>query len=206
MTSDQKEIVRRGYDAVSERYRRDDDAPPEYATWTSSLLARLPPQSCVLDLGCGCGVPMARALTDHGHDVTGVDISAVQIERARQLVPAARFIRADVATLTFAPGSFSAIVCLYTLIHLPVEEQHALLHDIGTWPRPDGLLLTTVGATAWTGEEADWLGSGKRMWWSHPDADTYRRWLAESGLTIVHDEFIPEGTSGHQLFLAQRQH
>jgi len=36
----------------------------------------------VLDLGCGNGVPVAKALAVGGHDVTGVDLSAVQVERA----------------------------------------------------------------------------------------------------------------------------
>jgi len=40
------------------------------------------------------------------------------------------------------------------------------------------------------------------MWWSHPDADTYRGWLKSAGLTIEHDEFVPEGKGGLQLLIA----
>ncbi|MCX5096466.1 class I SAM-dependent methyltransferase [Streptomyces sp. NBC_00365] len=56
----------------------------------------------VLDLGCGSGVPVARALATAGHRVTGVDISEVQIRRAREFVPQAEFIRADATDLDFA--------------------------------------------------------------------------------------------------------
>jgi hypothetical protein len=39
------DLVCLGYDAVSERYRGDDDRPPEYVGWLGSLSARLPPQA-----------------------------------------------------------------------------------------------------------------------------------------------------------------
>jgi ubiquinone/menaquinone biosynthesis C-methylase UbiE len=205
MPDDPEEIVRRGYDAVSERYRADSDAPSEYETWLQALTSRLPASAQVLDLGCGCGVPMARRLDELGHHVVGVDISAGQIARARRLVPRAQFIQADASELTFSPATFDAIVCLYVLIHLPEPEQEALIRCFRSWLRPKGLLLATVGATAWTGEETDWLGGGAGMWWSHPDADTYRGWLGSARLTVEQDEFVPEGNGGHQLLVARSQ-
>jgi len=48
----------------------------------------LPSGDMVLDLGCGCGIPVAQELAQH-FQVTGVDLSEVQIARARQLVPQA---------------------------------------------------------------------------------------------------------------------
>ncbi len=42
------------------------------------------------------------------------------------------------------------------------------------------------------------------MWWDHPDADTYRRWLTRAGFTIDRDEFVPEGDGGHQMLVASR--
>jgi len=42
-----------------------------------------------------------------------VDISDVQIERARRLVPGATFIRADVTEIDFPAAGFDAVVCLY---------------------------------------------------------------------------------------------
>ena len=102
--------VRRGYDVVSLRYRADDAEPGQYAAWIRDLLVTLPSNSRVLDVGCGCGVPVARDLAAAGRDVTGVDVSGVQIQRARRLVPAARFLRADATTLRMPPESFDAVV------------------------------------------------------------------------------------------------
>lgn len=65
--------------------------------------------------------------------------------------------------------------------------------------------MDTLGSVAWTGTERDWLGvEGATMYWSHADAQTYRRWLGEVGLEVVGDEFVPEGTGGHHLFNARR--
>ena len=64
--SDPVEVVRLGYDQLSTRYRPDDADPKEYRVWTGVLLAALQPGSSVLDLGCGCGVPVARRLVEEG--------------------------------------------------------------------------------------------------------------------------------------------
>jgi SAM-dependent methyltransferase len=111
----------------------------------------------VLDLGCGCGVPVARRLSRR-YDVTGVDLSPVQIARARDLVPRATFICADMATVEFPDERFDAITCFYALIHLPLEQQPPLLRSVRRWLRPGGIFMATVGSEAWTGYEQDWLG------------------------------------------------
>ncbi|MEU4562702.1 class I SAM-dependent methyltransferase [Actinoplanes sp. NPDC023936] len=198
------ELVRRGYDQLSERYRGDHDAPAEYAPWLSDLRRRLPDRADVLDLGCGCGIPVAKTLADHGHSVTGVDVSEVQIERARRLVPGATFLRADATALTFPEGTFDAVICLYALIHMPLDAQPRLLDRIAGWLRPGGLFLATTGAREWTGTEDAWLGGTATMWWSQADAATYRDWITRAGLHIDHEQLVPEADGGHQLFRAHR--
>jgi SAM-dependent methyltransferase len=202
---DPKTIVRRGYNLVSRAYRADDADEGDYAGWLDLLEQRVVPGSSVLDLGCGCGVPVARRLARR-YSVLGVDLSPVQIERARGLVPGATFICEDMATLQFPDETFGAITCFFALIHLPIAEQPALLRNVRRWLRPDGLFLATLGHRAWTGLETDWLGvKGGDMWWSHADAATYRRWLAEAGLNVELETFVPEGTGGHTFIVATRQ-
>jgi 2-polyprenyl-3-methyl-5-hydroxy-6-metoxy-1,4-benzoquinol methylase len=201
---DPREIVRRGYDALSHRYRADDAGQGHYAAWLTTLRRRVPAGGAVLDLCCGAGVPVARDLAAEGLAVTGVDISQVQIRRARRLVPSGSFLHADVTRVQFPAGSFDAVVCLYTLIHLPLDEQPALMGRIAGWLRPGGWLLATTGQRAWTGTEDGWLGGSATMWWSHADAATYRGWLERSGLKVAAQGFVPEGDGGHALFWARR--
>jgi SAM-dependent methyltransferase len=204
-----KEIVRRGWDRVSTIYR-----PPaatadafghqylDYEDWLRPLVQRIPRNSAVLDLGCGCGVPTAQELVQH-FQVTGVDISDVQIQRARAHVPQARFVPGDMTRIEFPSESFAGITCLYALIHVPLSEQRGLLRRIHDWLVPGGLLLVTTGETAYTGTEENWLGSSARMYWSHADSTTYAGWLRELGFRVLEQRRIPEGTSGHAMFLAQ---
>ena len=202
--SDPKAVVRRGYDLVSRAYRADDAAEGAYAEWLDLLEARVRPPAKVLDLGCGCGVPVARRLASR-YAVTGVDLSPIQIERARALVPTATFVCADMAGLDFADASVDAVVCLYAIIHLPLVEQPGFLRSVGRWLRPGGVLVATVGHGAWTGTERDWLGvPGGDMWWDHADAGTYRRWLTDAGFHIEDVRFVPEGAGGHTFVLASR--
>jgi 2-polyprenyl-3-methyl-5-hydroxy-6-metoxy-1,4-benzoquinol methylase len=108
-----RDLVRRGYDTISADYRGEDGASNSaasettstYAGWLEELAALRSPGARVLDLGCGAGVPAAQALAGRGFDVTGVDISEVHVDRARRLVPQARFVCADMATWEAPPQS-----------------------------------------------------------------------------------------------------
>jgi len=206
--SRQRDVVRAGYDAISFAYRDDTGRSPatpgstdQYANWLDELSRLLRPGDRVLDLGCGAGVPSARLLASAGFHVTGVDISGVQIERAQALVPAARFIQADMASWEPDPGSFEAIVTLYALIHVPLEDQHRLIPRLARWLVSGGLLLAIVGHVQWTGTEEYF---GAQMFWDHANAESYKRWLEDAGFSIIWDRFIPEGSSGHTLVLARR--
>jgi ubiquinone/menaquinone biosynthesis C-methylase UbiE len=208
--SESKEIVRKGWDQVSTVYRPPASTTDafghglgDYDEWLRPLIESISRNSEVLDLGCGCGVPVAASLAAH-FQVTGVDISDVQIGRARLLVPQARFVPGDMTRIQFPPRSFAAITCLYALIHVPLAEQRPLLERLFGWLVPGGLVLLTTGETAWTGTEENWLDSGARMYWSHADGDSYEEWLRAVGFTILDRRRIPEGDSAHALFLAQR--
>lgn len=199
---DPKDLVRRSYDQISHAYRGDSlPRDRNYFRWLAELAPLLQPGDAVLDLGCGCGVPVAQELAQQ-FAVTGVDISPVQIERARGLVPRAAFICADMASVDFPFHAFAAIVSFYALIHLPLDEQRPLLARCFDWLRPGGALMAIVGHSAWSGREDDWHGAP--MVWSHADEATYLRWLAEIGFVVEWTRFIPEGDGGHTLLLARR--
>jgi SAM-dependent methyltransferase len=155
------DIVRRGYDALSARYRADDAGAGQYGPWIAELLATLSSESRVLDLGCGCGVPVSRDLSARGHIVTGVDVSDVQIARARRLVPDATFVRADATGLRLAPESCDAVVALYSIIHMPLTAQPLLLRAIAGWlcPRRSACVVCWL---ARLDRVADRLARGRR--------------------------------------------
>jgi SAM-dependent methyltransferase len=203
--TDPKDIVRAGYDAVSYAYRGDDEDEhcAEYHAWLDELVPLLTPGAPVLDLGCGRGVPVARRLAST-HRVTGVDLSPIQVERARHNVPEGQFICADMTEVAFPEKHFYAVVSFYAIIHVPLDEQIALLHKMHRWLRPGGYLMATVGHGAWTGQEENWLDAGAAMYWSHADEATYLGWLKEAGFEVSWTRFIPEEDGGHTLLLARK--
>jgi cyclopropane fatty-acyl-phospholipid synthase-like methyltransferase len=204
----QRDLVRRGYDTISRAYRSDDGEPDEssaedtsrYAGWVADLARLLRPGAQVVDLGCGAGIPATRELSDHRLRVIGVDFSAVQLRRARRLVPGASLVQADMTDLQLAPASVDAVVSFYALIHVPLADQQALFPRIRDWLRPGGYFLAIVGAGRWTGTE-HYLGAD--MFWDHADARTYLRWFEAARLTPVWHRHIPEGAAGHTLVLAR---
>jgi SAM-dependent methyltransferase len=204
----QRALVRSGYDAMSLAYRSDDgDAASSsaedvsrYAGWVAELAGLLQPAARVVDLGCGAGIPATRELASHGLQVLGVDFSAVQLHRAQRLVPAARFVQADMAALHLRPSSTDAVAAFYSLIHVPLADQEALFPRIRDWLRPGGYFLAIVGSGQRSGT-APYLGA--EMFWDHADTATYLRWLQAARLTPIWNRYIPEGSSGHALVLAE---
>lgn len=205
-----RHLVERGYDVVAEAYlasKEEDD--PFLLRVLRALANRLPPGVAVLDLGCGAGVPATRWLAQNGFVVTGVDLSALQLELARHNVPlGATFLKADMAdegSLTFPPASFAAALALYSIIHVPREEQSALLLRIRRWLCAGGLFLATWAVGEWEGEEADWEGWGAPMWWSHYDADANRALLADAGFVSLWEETVTSHGETWLWLLAQAE-
>ncbi len=180
-----KEIVAAGYDRIAERYAAwaMGVRVEERAHYTQLILDALPAGAAVLELGCGGGLPTTQQLAEK-FVVTGADLSPRQIALARQQVPAAIFIHADMTTLAFPPATFAAVVAFYAITHVPREEHAALLANIASWLRPDGLFVAAMGARETTDAvEEDWLGAP--MYFSHYNAEVNRRLVMDAGLSIL---------------------
>ena len=89
---DGKKRVEAGYDAMAEQYLgTKNESDPDTLVALEQISRDLPSRAAVLDLGCGAGVPVSKWFAERGYEVTGVDISASQLELARKLVPGATF-------------------------------------------------------------------------------------------------------------------
>jgi len=112
-------------------------------------LARLRPAgpARVLDAGCGTG-GFIRFLsaTDHGWQLTGVDVSPVACGLARART-GAEIIEASITALPFADGSFDAIVTGDVIYH--VEDAAAVLREFARCVRPGGVVLVNEPAYRW---------------------------------------------------------
>ena len=184
---DYKQVVRDGYDRCAPEYMK---ARERERADLDGLLERLPPNSRVLDLGCGSGIPVARTLA-RDHSVVGVDFSRAQLALARENVPGATFIRADLATIDFTPASFDAVVAFYVIFHLPRDDQLRLLGSIAAWLKPGGLFLATLSKRNEAAYTEDFFGI--EMFWTNFALDEYIEHLHGIGFELVEG---PRMTSG----------
>jgi cyclopropane fatty-acyl-phospholipid synthase-like methyltransferase len=185
-------VVARGYDEVAQRYLEWSPLRPSgpRRAYLQRALDLVPAGARVLELGCGAGVPMTAALAE-GRHMTGVDISATQVELARRNVPTATFLHADMTALAFEPEAFDAVVAFYSLTHVPRDDVPALLARIRDWLRPGGTFLASFGVEDDPGTiEEGWLGVD--MYFSHFSAKKNRRLVAEAGLVVDSAEVLVE--------------
>ena len=189
---DPKRVVADGYDRIADRYLDWSALRPSAARLRGLAVAdaAIPAGAEVLELGCGAGVPMSAALA-RGRQLTGVDLSAEQIRRARRNVPGATFLQADLATLDRPAASLDAVVAFYSLTHVPRDEHAALFGRIRTWLRPGGVFVASLGVEDEPGDvEAGWLGVD--MYFSHFSARVNRRLVEEAGLVVEWGDVLTE--------------
>ncbi len=176
--------VAAGYDAVGTEYFNfyRAEIPEKLTSYIDNFAAKLQSGSSVLELGCGNGIPVAEKLATE-FNVTGVDVSEKQIERARANVPNAEFLASDMSKLDYPSDSFSGVVALYSIIHLPRELHGDLFKSIYSWLKPGGIFLATLNSTEsenWV--EEDWFGAP--MYWSGYAPERTKEMIAESGFVI----------------------
>jgi SAM-dependent methyltransferase len=128
------------YDGLAEWY--DSFVREEGSRWTRSagdLLVELVgrgPGRC-LDLGCGGGL-FVPLLAEHEWRVTGVDLSADQLQIARQRVGAVteELVQADAQALPFEDASFDAVVAM--LVHTDIDRYDLAVSEAARVLKPGG--------------------------------------------------------------------
>jgi SAM-dependent methyltransferase len=192
-----KQIVREAYDRIAERYLDWSVDSKVRAHYLATLLSSLPTSGAeVLELGCGAGLPVTRALAERAQ-VTAVDISPEQVRRAKENAPGAEVLCADMMALDFADGKFDAVAAFYAITHLAREEHAELFRRIARWLKPGGTFLATLGATALDDcIEQDWLGAPN--FFSHFDAWTTLVMLYDCGFDILRAEIVAQDLAGEE--------
>jgi 2-polyprenyl-3-methyl-5-hydroxy-6-metoxy-1,4-benzoquinol methylase len=156
----------------------------------------LAPGAAVLDLGCGSGLPLGKALADRGFRLYGVDASPALAAAYQQLLPQAQVACERLEDSDFFQRQFAGVLCVGVLFLLPEASQRQLFRKVATALAPGGLWLFSAPAQpcCWvdvlTGQESVSLGM-----------DVYQQLLQQAGLQLLaqyHDE------GGNHYIAAQR--
>lgn len=105
------------------------------------LLVEIPEKKgTVLDVACGQGGTTRHLLNYYKPaDVTGINISDWQLDKARQNAPGCLFLNMDAAQLDFPDASFDNIICVEAAFHFNTREK--FFHEALRVLKPGGRLV-----------------------------------------------------------------
>lgn len=167
--------------------------------WLDRFADELPPGGTVLDLGCGMGEPIARALLARGLDVTGLDSAPELLALARARMPQARWIEGDMRGLDLGQR-FEGVLAWDSLFHLDAAGQRATL------PR---LCAHAARAVMFTSGPAAGVAMGRfggePLFHASLAPEEYRALLADAGFGVVAHRAEDPECGHHTIWLARRQ-
>lgn len=196
------DLVKEGYNKATENYSSTRDISRNQK-YLDKLSEGLPPDSIVLDIGCGAGIPVDKHLEDHGYKIIGLDISEKQIELARKNLPNQSFLVKDMSKLTEGEFKVDAVVSFYAIFHTPREQHAELFRKINSFLPDNGLILVTMGVDEWEGTEENFHGA--KMFWSHYGVDKNKDIIEQAGFNILFDEVDESAGEKHLVVLAKKK-
>lgn len=125
---DRVETFYDGY--VEKEWNRMERHPLEFALTKKAILQYLPERCRILDIGGGPG-RYSLYLTEHGYNVTLLDLSSQNVAFARKKslersIELDDYIQGNALDLgQFGDASFDAVLLMGPLYHLPLESDRA---------------------------------------------------------------------------------
>jgi len=170
------------YDLIADWYAKERRGPagvPEL----ESLIAQLPSEPSVLDVGCGNGSPLTTTLLAAGCKVMGVDSSSRMLERFQTNCPGTPFICAPIQSADLLGHVFDAAIAWGVLFHLTQEQQRLAIANIASVLKPGGLFLFTAGDEHGD-KEGEPMNGVPFHYWSF-SVEGYRQTLNANSLTLL---------------------
>ncbi len=174
----------REYDLIADWYgaaRVGATGVPEVTRVASSI----PSGARVLDIGCGNGLPITRALLGAGHQVVGLDSSSEMLVRFRGNCPEALAVQGLVQSCPFAGGLFDAAVAWGVRFHLNGDDEARAIASVSRILRPGALFLFTSGDVEDSVEGIEGTMNGVAFRYFSFGVDSYRRILGAHALTLL---------------------
>ncbi|SER25445.1 class I SAM-dependent methyltransferase [Sphingobium sp. YR768] len=168
-----------GWEVVADRFIeiRSEIGAELVRSWAQECLV---PSSPIVDVGCGSGVPIAKALSDEGFVVFGIDASCSLVKAFRGNLPGVSVACEPAQESAFFGRTFKGAVSIGLIFLLGADDQNTVLGKVASALEPGGRFLFSAPQQAceWhdtlTGRTSLSLG-----------ADAYASRLNRSGLVLV---------------------
>ncbi len=153
---------------------------------------------CIMDVGCGAGVPFDSYFVNHGCNIIGIDISKTQISKAIMNIPSAKFINMDFMKYQ-DETLYDGVVLLYSLFHIQREYHAIVMQKIYNMLMPQGKVLLNIRKEDCGKLKYRKNFCGKPMCWSHYDSDTFLSIIHRIGFAyeIIGDEKLYGSSESH---------
>jgi ubiquinone/menaquinone biosynthesis C-methylase UbiE len=194
-----RDAIRRAWDDLAETYARRRDPTGSDAALVADLAADLPPDATVLDVGCGDG---ARTLANLPAGSVGLDVSRRGLELARETVPDAALVQADMTAIPLAAGSVDAVTAYHAVFHVPRAAQPDVYREFARVLRPGGALLMTLPGGRFETVREGWMGG--RMFFSAPGRERTRSQLRAAGFDDLRTETVTDPLGSDAEFVTAR--
>jgi len=187
--------VRQAWEEVADAYSRNRDPDGEDAALVGELLAELPPEPTVLDVGCGDGRRTLARL--EGARAVGLDFSRRGLELAGRTVPDAALVQGDMLDIPLADGTVDGVTAYHAVFHVDRDRHTDVYREFARVLRPGGRALLTVGTSAYEQVRSGWMGG--RMFFSTPGRERTLAQLREAGFELAWDRHVddPLGSSAY---------
>ncbi|RVV98547.1 class I SAM-dependent methyltransferase [Mesobaculum littorinae] len=169
--------------------------------WLDRFAGLLGARARVLDIGCGAGVPIARAIADRGHEVTGVASAPGMIALFRANLPGAAAYVADMRGLDLR-ARFDGLIAWDSFFHLDRDAQRTMFAIFHRHAAAGAPLLFTSGPAE--GEVISTL-EGEPLFHASLDPGEYRRLLDKAGFDVIAHVAEDPQCTGHTVWLARRR-
>lgn len=168
--------------------------------WLDRMLAMLPDQANVLDLGCGSGKPIATYLIEQGCAITGVDSSELMLQMARANFPEQTWLQADMRQLNLEQ-KFDVILAWDSFFHLTEDDQRQMFAQFARHAKLGTVLMFTSGPA-----QGEAIGElfGQALYHASLAPEEYHHLLVQYGFQVLKMVAEDPECTGHTIWLARK--
>ena len=177
------------YNTLGRKYYSDSlkVTPPEREEF-SKILSK---KSSILDVGCGGGRD-SKYFIKKGFNLTGIDMSHVFIDIAKEEVPTANFKVMDVLKLDFPTESFDAIWAQAVLLHLKRRDVSKALKNFNKVLKLGGYVYINVKKGKGEAYVKEKLSGGHERFYTYFSKKEVIGLMKNQGFKIIYSSLRPD--------------